>query len=400
VSSTSTVRDAFEAEQRLRPLRFSDGHDGWLTTKYSTCKSILADARFANLPPRPLGGDDGGLIEAFTCAESVGDLLRLDPPEHTRLRRTVTSYFTVRRVEEKRAAVERIVEGRLRAMEEAGPPLDFVQLFALRVPALSLCDFLGVDPSESHRFEEPTRILATFEASLDEKKAAMRDFFDFVWSVVEEKRARPGDDPISALVATDLTDNQLKGLIHLLLAAGLHTTATMFTVGVFFLLSDRDRWDAVRANLSSIDNTVEELLRFLMTANMDAPRTALEDVEVDGVLIRAGEAVAVCPGRPGGDLIADPDLRRFDPHHDASGHLAFGHGRHMCLGQHLARLELQVGFRALMERFPTLDLGAPIESIPWFSSEGLPYNPAASIVEDPLPVRWQSVAGSTSREER
>jgi cytochrome P450 len=391
VSSTSTARDAFEAEQPLRPIRFSDGHHGWLTTKYSTCKAILGDPRFANLPPRPLGGDDGGLIEAFTCPESVGDLLRLDPPEHTRLRRTVTSYFTVRRVEQKRAAVERIVGERLRAMDEAGPPIDFVELFALRVPALSLCDFLGIPPGDSDRFERPTRIIATFEAPLDEKKAAMRDFFDFVWSVIEEKRARPTDDPLSDLVWTaELSDNQLKGLIHLLLAAGLHTTATMFTVGVFFMLSDRERWDAARANLSSIDGTVEELLRFLMTANMDAPRTALEDVELDGVSIRAGEAVAVCPGRPGGDLIANPAFRRFDPTHDASGHLAFGHGRHMCLGQHLARLELQVGFRALMERFPTLDLGAPIESIPWFSAEGLPYNPAASIVEDPLLVTWHN----------
>jgi pentalenic acid synthase len=171
--------------------------------------------------------------------------------------------------------------------------------------------------------------------------------------------------------------------VFLLFAAGHHTTATTFALSVSFLLSERDRWEAVRADLSSIDRTVEELLRYLNPVNVDMPRTAREDVEVDGVLIKAGETVAIATARPSCDLKASPDLWRFDPANDASGHLAFGSGRHMCLGQHLARLELQVG----LKRFPTLRIAAPTETLQWHNTPGWS-PPVGQVAKDELPVTW------------
>jgi cytochrome P450 len=379
-----------EPEQPLRRHQFSDGHVGWFTSKHSSCRAIMGDARFSVHPLRPLGGDDGGFQDALSGPESAGDLLRVDPPQHTRVRRLMTRYFTVRRVAALRPAIERIVEERLGAMEEAGPPVDFVRTFALPVPSMAICEVFGVPSGIRDRFEKPTEIAVDYQGTTpEEKKAAMREFYDFAWSIIEEKRARPGDDLLSEVLATgELNADELKGIVMLLFGAGFHTTATMFTVSIFFLLSERERWEAVRADLTSIDRTVEELLRYLNPVNIDMPRTALEDVEVDGVVIKAGETVAIVPARPSGDLEASPDLRRFDPVHDASGHLAFGNGRHMCLGQHLARLELRVGLEALMRRFPTLHLAGPVDSIGWHSTEGLAYSPDAFLNRDELPVSW------------
>jgi cytochrome P450 len=377
-------------EEPLRRFTFPDGHLGWYTIKYSTCRAIMGDARFSHHPLRPLGGFDGGFQEALSGPESAGDLLRVDPPQHTRVRRLLTSYFTVRRVGERRDALQRIVAERLDAMQEAGPPVDFVQTFALPVPSMAICHLLGVPTSERHRFEEPTERMADLHGTTPaEKKAAAQDFYAYGWSVVEEKRARPGDDLLSEVIATgQLNDDELKGLVFLLFAAGHDTTANMFTLGLYCLLSERERWEALQADPAAVERTVEELLRYLNPVNADMPRTAREDVEIEGVLIRAGETVAIKTAVPSGDLTASPDLLRFDPTHDTKAHLAFGFGRHMCLGQHLARLELQVGLQALLQRFPTLHLAAPLEAIGWHSSDGLPYNPDALLAKDPLPVAW------------
>jgi cytochrome P450 len=292
-------------------------------------------------------------------------------------------------VAERRPAIEHIVAARLRAMEEAGPPVDFVQMFALPVSVMVICDVLGVPTSEHRRFEGPEEIITdTHGTTLEEKKEAVRDFYEFAWSVIQRKRVRPGDDLLSELISTgELNDDELKGVVMQLFDAGHNPIAMTFALGVFFLLSERERWEAAHADLSSIDRTVEELLRYLNPVNLNMPRTALEEVEVDGVLIKVGETVAISTERPSGDLEAFPDLRRFNPAHDVRGHLAFGHGRHVCLGQHLARLELQVGLEALMRRFPTLRLATPVETLAWRSTEGS-LEPSAQVAKDELPVTW------------
>jgi len=309
------------------------------------------------------GVDDGGVQAALSGPESVGDLLRVDAPQHTRLRQLLTPYFTVRRAQERRADVERIVASRLEAMAEAGPPADFVQMFALPVPSMTICELLGVPDDDRDRFERPTQILSDLAGTTpDEKRCAMDAFYDYVRGVVEQKRARPGDDLLSDVIATGgLNDDELAGTAFFLFSAGHHTTATMFALSTCFLLADRERWESVRADVGSIDRTVEELLRYLNPVNWPVPRTAREDVEVDGVMIKAGETVAIRTAQPSGDPDKLADLDRFDPSRDALGHLAFGQGRHMCLGQHLARLELQVGLESLLRRFPTLRLAESID---------------------------------------
>ena len=339
-----------------------------MVTGYAANRAILGDPRFSQRPLRGVGGiDDGGFQEALSGPESAGDLLRIDPPDHTRLRRLQTGYLTVRRVAEHREAVEGVVAACLDEMEEAGPPVDLVEMFAYPVPSLVLCDLLGVARSDRSRFEHPTHVLVDYAGSTPEqKKLAMDEFYAYIQGVIGQKRAQPGEDMLSELIASgELDDNELAGVTFFLFAGGHHTTATMLSLSAFFLLSERERWELMRADLSQIDRAVEELLRHLNPINNPLPRTALEDVEIEGVVIKAGETVALLTAQPSGDPDRLPDLDRFDPWRDpATGHLAFGHGRHMCLGQHLGRLELQLALEGLMRRFPTLHLATSVAEVP------------------------------------
>ena len=372
------------AQHPLCPLRYPDGHVGWLATGHTASRAILGDPRFSQRPLRlPVG--DAGLVEALAeGAESSGDMLLMDPPEHTRLRRLQTGYFTLRRVNERRPALERIVDGRLDAMEAFGLGVDLVETFALPVASMTICELLGVPPEDGERFESPTAILMSGTGtSADEKSAAMTEFSDYVRGVLECKRARPGDDLLSELAVTsELNDDELAGLAFFLFAAGHDTTATLLALSTFFLLADRARWEAVRADPSRIEPAVEELLRYLTINPIGViSRTALEDVEIDDVVVEAGRSVTVHTGTANRDPEKFPDPETFDPGRDATGHLAFAHGRHMCLGQHVARLELQVALLGLMRRFPGLRLAVPVSEVMMIASE-LRHGP------ERLPVAW------------
>jgi len=326
--------------------------------------------------------------------ESAGDLSRSDPPHHTRVRRAQTGHFTVKRVGEHRAKVKEVVDLCLDAMEVHGPPVDFVEMFATPVPSMVLCDLLGVPREDRAKFEEWTAILTVgTRTTAAEKKAANQEFYAYVREVAAEKRAHPSDDLLSELVNSgELNDDELAGTTQFLFAAGHGTVLINLALDVLFLLSNRERWETARADLSSIDRTVEELLR-LLSPVPTMTRTATEDIELaDGDVIRAGEAVTVWGLLPSGDpeKVGDPEL--FDPTREPSDHLAFAWGRHMCLGQHLARLEMQVALEGLMGRFPNLRLAVPVEDVRLVPVEVLgkieiPGRPIPMSVES-LPVTW------------
>jgi cytochrome P450 len=345
-------------------LRYPDEHLGWLVTDFGLGRKILRDPRFSQRPLR-FAIDDGGFQGALSGPESAGDLLRIDPPQHTRVRRLQARYFTVKCVAEHREKIEEVVNLCLDELEEHGSPADFVEMFAYPVPSMVICDVLGVPREDRGRFERPDAVVTAFtETTPAEKITAMAEFYAFIREVIEEKRARPGDDLLSELVTGgELDEDELAGVTFFLFAGGHHTTLTNFSLGLLFLLSDRDRWDAARADLSTIDRTVEELLRHVSPIR-SLPRTATEDVELGGVVIRAGEAVTVWARLPSGDPDAVEHLDRFQPSREPIANHAFGYGRHICLGQHLARLELQVGFETLMRRFPSLRLAEPAVRIP------------------------------------
>jgi cytochrome P450 len=257
-------------------------------------------------------------------------------------------------------------------MEAKGQPADVVTEFARPIPSLILCDLLGVSRDERGRFDRATAaFLDDPEADFEENIRAVRDLLDYVRGVVERKRVEPQDDLLSDFItnAGDLTDDELVGAAWFLFAAGAHSTATMLALSVFALLYEPDRWQALQsADHMELEGAVEELLRYLTIFQVGTMRKASEDVDIDGVRIAAGDNLTVSLASANRDdaRFAEPD--RFDPLREAVGHLAFGGGRHKCLGQHLARLELQIALAGLLKRFPTLRLAGRAEDTPMHSA--------------------------------
>lgn len=379
---------ALREQSPLCRMRYPDGHVGWLVTSYELARKLLVDARFSMKPFRPPVGDPAKTAEVQEVEgareEATGALILLDPPRHTKIRRLQAGYFTVQRMREHRAGIERIVEGCLDEMERHGPPVDFVEAFAAPVPGLAICAILGVPGEDRARFERPTQIAEDPRSTAEEQLAANDEFRDYAHEVIRSKRARPGDDLLSELTQTsDLSDAELAGVALQLFGAGHETTVSMLALGALVLLSDRGRWERLCDDPSLVGGAVEELLRYLTIVQVGAfTRTATEDVELDGAVIKAGEGVTVSLSAANRDpaKFADPDL--FDLARDAAGHLAFGHGRHICLGQHFARLEMEVALLALTRRFPTLRLAAAPDQVPMHPPEQF-----LSGVHE-LPVTW------------
>ncbi|MFF3343050.1 cytochrome P450 [Streptomyces flavidovirens] len=351
------------SDKPLRRMRYADGHIGWLVTGHATARAILADPRFSSRYellhlPVPVEGVSGELPPA-----PVGDITGLDAPEHTRYRRLLTGKFTVRRMRQLSERVEQLTAECLDAMEQAGPTVDLVEAFAQPVPALMICELLGVPYADRERFQSQVATIFDQTADAEAKGEAYTALLQYLGELVLAKRAEPTDDLLSDLTTSDLTDEELAGIGGLLLAAGLDTTANMLGLGTFALLSNPDQLDALRADPALAEQTVEELLRYLSVAD-PLPRSALEDVEVEGQLIRAGETVTISVQATNRDPHKFPDPDRLDIHRRATGHLAFGHGAHQCLGQQLARVEMTVAFPALFARFPTLRLAVPPQEVP------------------------------------
>ncbi|MBT2530172.1 cytochrome P450 [Streptomyces sp. ISL-99] len=351
------------SDKPLRRMRYADGHIGWLVTGHATARAILADPRFSSRYELlhlsvPIEGVSGELPPA-----PVGDITGLDAPEHTRYRRLLTGKFTVRRMRQLSERVEQLTAECLDAMEQAGPTVDLVEAFAQPVPALMICELLGVPYADRERFQSQVATIFDQAADAQAKGEAYTALLQYLGELVLAKRAEPTDDLLSDLTTSDLTDEELAGIGGLLLAAGLDTTANMLGLGTFALLSNPDQLDALRADPALAEQTVEELLRYLSVAD-PLPRSALEDVEVEGRLIRAGETVTISVQATNRDPHKFPDPDRLDIHRKATGHLAFGHGAHQCLGQQLARVEMTVAFPALFARFPTLRLAVPPQEVP------------------------------------
>ncbi|MEV5377679.1 cytochrome P450 [Streptomyces nondiastaticus] len=353
---------ALRAERPLTPMRYPDGHMGRLATGWSTVRAILSDPRFSaryELMHHPLpGGPEGPLPPA-----PPGDMTGMDAPEHTRYRRLLAGKFTVRRMDALTARLEEITTGCLDAMERRGGPLDLVEAFARPVPALMICELLGVPYADREVFQRHTAALMDQNSSVEEMRAAWTGLQEYIRALVSAKRAAPTDDLLSDLTTSDLTDDELTGLGGFLLGAGLDTTANMLAHGTFALLGEPDQLAALRADPGLAAGAVEELMRYLTVAHTTV-RSALEDVEVDGLLIRAGETVTLSLQAANRDPERFPDPDALDLSRRAVGQLGFGHGVHQCLGQQLARVEMRVAFPALFARFPALRLAVPAEEVP------------------------------------
>jgi cytochrome P450 len=341
----------------LSRITHPGGVPGWMITGHDLVKSVLADPRFSSRK------DLLNVVADFKIPPAPpGEFLLTDDPEHSRYRKPLVGKFTARRMRLLSERIEQITKDCLDGMQKAGPSADLVTAFARPIPTIVICELLGVPYEERGSFEEQIALFMNGEPNDEELIAAYAATQQYLAGLVAAKRANPTDDVLSELAESDLTDEELQGVSLILLAAGLDTTANMLALGTFALLENPEQLAALRADPSLTDQAVEELLRYLSVAKTFM-RTATEDVELGGQTIEAGTTVLLSYNTANRDPERFTAPHALDIRRQDGGHLAFGHGVHLCLGAQLARIEMRIALRALLDRFPTLRLAVPADEV-------------------------------------
>lgn len=359
-----TLSDHYEdirAAEGLPRVRMPYGETARLVTRYADARLVLGDRRFSRA--EATRHDAPRQSEAQT----ITGILSMDPPDHTRLRTLVAKAFTVRRVEKLRPDVRELAEGLIQDMLAAGPPADLVEDYALPIPVGVICRLLGVPEADRPRFRKwSDDALSTSSLTAEEFEASREELRAYMADLIAEHRARPADDLMTALIeARDAQDRlselELIDLCVGILVAGHETTASQIPNFLHVLLDHPDQFARLREDPGLIPGAVEELLRFVpLGVGAGQPRYALEDVEVGGTLVRAGEPVLVAVGAANRDALRFDDAGRLDIARADNSHLGFGHGVHHCLGAQLARVELQEALRALVLHMPGVHVAGDI----------------------------------------
>jgi cytochrome P450 len=385
------------AENPVARARTPVGLPVWLVTRYDDARQALNDPRlakdatsFARVLDRQPVPPEGRTVFAQELSQHM---LSSDPPDHTRLRKLVSRAFTMRAIAGMRPRIEAIAAGLADQMAAGPPEVDLLDAFAFPLPMSVICDLLGVPEAERTTFRTWSNTLLSSEGAAAERTAAGAAMAQYLSALVAEKRARPADDMLSAIVAASedadrLSADETVSMAFLLLVAGHETTVNLIGNGILALLRHPDRLAELRADPDLIPRAVEEFLRFEGPVNLATFRHTTASVEIGGVTIPPGEVVLVALASADRDPDHYPAADDLDLHRD-SGHLAFGFGLHHCLGAPLARLEGDVAFRTLLARFPHLALAVEPEELRWRSSilmRGLTR----------LPVRLQD-AGAAAR---
>ncbi|MFB7666722.1 cytochrome P450 [Kitasatospora sp. NPDC056138] len=347
-------------EQRaVSPVTLWDGRTAWLVTRLEDVRRLLRDSRLSadvRNPSYPFLSE--GQVATRELLESF---IRTDPPEHDRQRRMLTAEFRVKQIESMRPGVQRIVDRLLDDMIAAGSPADFVTAFALPLPSLVICQLLGVPYSDHDFFQRCTAVAFNRNSTAEQIRTSREQLTDYLGRLVASKAERPTDDLLSRMVLNQelpghLTREQVVKTAILLLVGGHETTANMTALSVFDLLRHPEQSELLRERPELIPGAVEELLRVHTVAHNGLPRVAVEDIEVDGTTIPAGDAVLLSLAAANHDPRAFDAPDRLDVERNSRGHVAFGFGVHQCLGQPLARLELQIALDTILRRLPGLRL--------------------------------------------
>ncbi|MFF3876876.1 cytochrome P450 [Streptomyces sp. NPDC001978] len=354
----------------------------WLVTHWADARAVLGSPSFSSDIIRP------GMpyYREGTAQAPRGFFGSHDDPVHAMMRGTLTRNFMIKRINEMRPGIARLTDELLTEMTGLNGPVDFVQHFSLPLPSLVICELLGV-PYEKHAFfQEQSRILVGYKTTAEDHARARQALAAYLLQLVRAKRDTPGDDVISSLAAQAdsgvISDQDVADLGAFLLFAGHETTANMIALSTITLLQHPDQIPGVLGGPDQVAHAVEELLRYLSIVHGGLRRVAVEDVTIGGVTIRAGEGVIIPIHIANRDpefftAADDLDLERAN----ARQHLAFGYGIHQCLGQPLARAELQIVLPEIFRRLPDLKVAVPMEEIA-FKQDSVVYG-----VHE-LPVSW------------
>ncbi|MGX8904658.1 cytochrome P450 [Streptomyces netropsis] len=349
--------------------RLANGDVVWAVTGYEEVRTalshpLLARDVSAGDPQLGTGGPlGGGILKNRT--------LLLDGPPLVQLRRLATKPLTARRVAAMRPRIQELTDRFLDAFEETGPPADLMSAVARPLPNAVICELLGIPAEDSARFGQwADRMTAIGGVTQDEVLSALVAMLEYLTGRLEEKRARPGPDLLSAWLAAkedddQLTDEEIVQLALAVLVASYESSASAIGACVWRLLREPGLWRMLRDAPELVPDAVQELMRFQSTAPVFRTLVAREDIELGGVTIRRGDGVMPLSWAAHRDPARFEDPDRFDIRRPDNGHIVFGYGPHVCLGAALATAELEVCIGTLLRRFPNLRPAVPLEKLKW-----------------------------------
>ncbi|MEU3610342.1 cytochrome P450 [Streptomyces sp. NPDC035033] len=361
---------AKEPVARIR-LPFAAENEAWLVTRYADVRSVTSDPRFSRtaLLDRQVTTMTGHMVA------SKAALNYADPPYHTRLRKAVTKTFTGRGTQRLRPLAQASCDRLLDAMEEAGRPADLMKHLHGPLPMAVVCDLLGIPDGDRAELASWPDLILSSGPGPEGSRAAKAQIHGYVTRLLEDRRREPRED-LAGELAESLAEGRISSdeavsLAMAILISGAHAVRNNSANMVYVLLTRPDLLARLRAEPELLPQAVDELLRWIPHRNgVGLPRIATEDVEVGGVLIRAGEAVyaSYLAANRDPEVFADPDALDFD--RTGTGHVSFGHGPHHCMGAMLTRMESEVMLSTLLARYPELRLAGRPEDVP-FQSRGL-----------------------------
>jgi cytochrome P450 len=380
------------AGKPLTKIALPSGRTAWLVTRYEHVRQFLGNPDISTNRRHP----NFPFVLPFNrklVDDINASLMSLDPPEHTAQRRMVIREFTARRAHELRPHIQTIVDDHVTTMLAGDRPADLVQALALPVTSLVICELLGVPYRDRQLFQSASKVMASRHSTPDQRYEADGTLRGYLSDLVaakekeaEETGAAPGDHLIGRVIARNkeervLRQEDIAAMCLSLLLAGHETTANVISLGTVLLLDHPDQLAAIRADPARTRGAVEEILRHTSIIDPSALRVALADIEVGDMMVKKGDAVVLSSAAANWDdsVFAQPDKLDFD--RDARRHLAFGYGIHRCIGENLARVELEIVFNTLFARVPGLRLATPVEELS-FKDGALIYGIHT------LPVTW------------
>jgi cytochrome P450 len=370
----------FNDSRRLSRVRIWDGSTPWLIHGYDAIRALFTDSRASvddRLPGYP-HWNEGMLATVHRRPRSV---FTSDAEEHTRFRRMLSKPFTFKRVEALRPAVQQITDDHIDALLAGPQPGDIVDTLALPVPSLVISQLLGVPYEDADFFQaQAQRGMGRYATEEDTAQGAA-SLAKYIANLVRVKMGSPSEDLVSDLAervnAEEISVREAAQLATGVLIAGHETTANMLSLSVAALLDHPEQLGLLRdtddpKGPKIVATAVEELMRYLSIIQTGQRRIAVEDIEVGGETIRAGEGIILDVAPANWDPRQFPDPDRLDLRREDGPHVGFGYGRHQCVGQQLARMELQIVLPTLFRRIPTLRLAVPVEELP-FKHDALAY---------------------------
>ncbi|PSK87495.1 cytochrome P450 [Murinocardiopsis flavida] len=364
------------------------GTQAWWVSAHREGRAVLADRRFSSDRRNdgfPLFNLNAATLRQFRSQPPL--MVGMDGAEHAAARRPVIGEFTVRRLAALRPRIQDIVDRFIDDMlATEHRPVDLVQALSLPVPSLVICELLGAPYTDHGFFQDRTAVAVRRSSSAQDRQRALADLRSFIDDLITRKESEPGDDLFGRQIARQRSEGAVdhEGLVSLallLLSAGHETTANMISLGVIGLLDRPEQLALITADPGKTPMAVEELLRYFAVADAVTTRVATEDARISGVDIKAGEGVVVSGLSANWDPSVFTNPADLDVERKARHHLAFGFGPHQCLGQNLARMELEIVFDTLFRRIPTLRLAVPVGELP-FKTDAVVYG------ADELPVTW------------